>query len=160
MRWLTWDNPKVPWSEIPSPSKHPFQLWVMWALAVSGIGTLITVVGGIATPESIAVLLPLWARVAWAALVAITGPLALVAAYWHDRVTGLLLERAALAGICGAAIAYGLGIVYVAHWKGIIAGGLLVGIGVAAWRRAAHVTVQLQVLRVIAPPERDEPHGG
>lgn len=188
------------WSQIPPPSRHPFQLWVLGALVLAGIGALLG-----PDPQSVQSLLPDVVRAMWALSLLFGGTIGLLGAYWKDAATGLLLERSALLFIAGAATAYGLAVLYAAadtragvsvalvcatalgltlryavarpwwvriSWwvlmlatgwglaaaagQGTVAGTLIVGVGVASWRRAAHVATQLRNLERIAPKARDD----
>lgn len=130
-----------PLSAIP-PSRHPFQFWMMAALALAGGGNLFR-----ESQSAINELLPPMMIKVWAATMLIGGVLAIVAAFWHDRITGLLLERIALSSVAFSCIIYGTAVYTVVGWAAFVPGSLITGTALACIWRIAHVTRELKVLR-------------
>jgi hypothetical protein len=80
-----------------------------------------------ATPSTITALLPYWLLVVWAAMLVVGGAIGLVGrlyALWQ-------VERAGLAVIGSAAIAYGLAIVFEGGLRGLVAASIDLSIGAA-----------------------------
>ena len=80
----------------------------------------------------------------WTAMLG--GTLGLLGSFWRDRITGLLLERVALAGVAGASIVYGSVLLYVARGTGVVAASFLIGISIASIWRIRHVNRELRIL--------------
>lgn len=131
-----------PLSAIP-PSRHPFQFWVMFALVLSGLTNFLTP-GSEVLQEGLD---PFMHKV-WAATLAISCAITLVAAWWRDRVTGLLLERTGLTTMGVICPTYA---VIVASQVGAQAGSvgvaLTASLGIAGFWRVIHVNRELKILR-------------
>lgn len=132
-----------PLSGIP-PSRHPFQFWVLVAISISGVANLIGTENTV-----IADLLPVLFLKVWAATMLVGGLGAMVAAFWHDRVTGLLLERACLSAVSLVLTVYGGAVFYLVRLEGSVAATLAVALGVAAAWRCVHVTRELRIVRTM-----------
>lgn len=146
MPWRYREHPYVPARDplraIP-PSRHPFQIWVMAALIVSGAANFLTP-GSEVLQEG---LTPGYHKV-WAATVFVASTLALVSAWWPDRVTGLLLERTGLWSIGLSCPIYAI-VVYVQTGFGVGVPGITLTalIGIASIWRAVHVGRELRIVR-------------
>lgn len=130
-----------PLSGIP-PSRHPFQFWVLVALTISGASNLFGT-----NTSVIATLLPVLFLKVWAATMLVGGLGAMIAAFWHDRVTGLLLERACLSAVALVLFVYGGAIWYLAGNKGIVPASLALALGVASGWRCLHITREIRIVR-------------
>ena len=131
-----------PLTAIP-PSRHPFQFWAMVALAAGGIGNLID-------PASVInELADGYVARAWAALMALSGFLSIIAAFWSDRVTGLLMERISLTAAAGVLAIYAIGVSVVAGINNAtLATVLSSSLAIACLWRALHVTRELKVIKM------------
>lgn len=84
-------------------SRHPFETYLLVLAAVSGLPLLF----GRANSGSMAAAMPELAVLAWGAMLVLGSTLALIGLYWRGMsATGLLLERAGLIGVGGAAIIF------------------------------------------------------
>lgn len=132
-----------PLSAIP-PSRHPFQFLVMLAMVLLGVTNLLTpgseVLRDGLDPEIHKV---------WAGMVFLSGSLGLISAFWRDRITGLLMERLALAGLGVACPLYAVIVQIQRGYENASVGITITAfIGLAAWWRRVHVNRELRVLRV------------
>lgn len=140
----------MPTPEARALSRHPFQVWALFAFVVGGVGVLLG-----PSPASVDALVPDWARIAWALVLLSGGLLGLVSEVIPDRVLGLILERAALVGVGGTALAYALAVLYVAGWGGFAAGVLIASVGWASLTRARDVTRTLHGMAALNGTGRD-----
>lgn len=134
---------KDPLAAIP-PSRHPFQFWVLFACALGGAGNLF------AEGSQVLNELPLAFHEVWAITLMAASIAAIVAAWWPDRITGLLLERLGLLSIGLVCPAYALLLVTFSEPPSAVAvsAALTASVGVAAiWRGGIHVTRELHILR-------------
>lgn len=131
----------MPTREARALSRHPFQVWALFAFVVGGLGVLLG-----PAPDSVNALVPAVARVVWALVLLTGGLLGLVSEVIRDRVLGLILERAALVGVGGTALAYAVAVLAVAGWGGFAAGVLIASVGWASLVRARDVTRTLRAL--------------
>lgn len=93
----------------------------------------------LAQPATLAALIPdLWVR-AWGLMAVIGGAVGIVAAWWPDAITGLLLERIGLAGFGGACAIYGGVLLVVAHPAGLASGCLMISVSLACVWRIRHI---------------------
>lgn len=129
-----------PLSAIP-PSRHPFQFWSLAACIAGGLGNLHGSSGLLSS------LLPRYAVVTWAVIMVLAGVIALVGAWWRDRVTGLLMERVALTAIASACLVYGGSVLYLFGDGVALAGSIALGVSIAASWRVIHVNRELKALR-------------
>lgn len=134
----------MPEREARSLSRHPFQVWALFAFVVGGMGVLLG-----PAPESVNALVPGLARIVWALVLLAGGLLGLVSEVIRDRVLGLILERAALVGVGCTALAYALAVFTVAGWGGFAAGVLIASVGWASLVRARDVTRTLRALEAL-----------
>lgn len=135
---------KDPLTAIP-PSRHPFQFWVLFALAISGAGNFFTP-GSEVLQQGLD---PLSHKV-WAATLMVSGVLGLIAAWWRDRITGLIMERIALVSVGLACPVYGVVVAEATKngWESVlIPTAMTCSIGIAALWRAVHVTRELGLIR-------------
>lgn len=128
-----------PLATIP-PSRHPFQAWIMVACIIAGAGNLVD------SQSAINDVLPAYIVKIWAISLLAAGALTLTGAYFKDRIMGLLIERAGLTTLCGAAVCYGVAIILVAGPAAAVPGPLTISIGIAAGWRVIHVNRELKVL--------------
>lgn len=135
----------MPTREARALSRHPFQVWALFAFVVGGVGVLLG-----PSPTSVDALVPDAPRIAWAVVLLAGGLLGLVSEVIRDRVLGLILERAALVGVGGTALAYAVAVLYVAGWGGFAAGVLIASVGWASLVRARDVTRTLRALESLS----------
>jgi len=131
-----------PMHAIP-PSRHPFQLWVLGALLLSGLANFLTP-GSEVLQEG---LNPV-AHKSWALIVTVSAVLALISAWWPDRITGLLLERTGLSAM-GLVCPLYAAIVVLQSGFGVGVPGITLTafLGFACIIRAVHVQRELNILR-------------
>jgi len=129
-----------PLSAIP-PSRHPFQFWVIFALSLSGATNFFA-----SGSEVMELVNPFFHKV-WASTLMIGGALALVGAYWRDRVTGLLLERIALTAIGISCPTYASVFILQVGISAGVGGVLTLLVGVASLWRVVHVNRELRIMR-------------
>lgn len=139
----------MPTREARSLSRHPFQVWALFAFVVGGVGVLLG-----PSPTSVDALVPAPARILWALVLLTGGLLGLVSEVIRDRVLGLILERAALVGVGCTALAYALAILAIAGWGGFAAGVLIASVGWASLVRARDVTRTLRALEALNGTDR------
>lgn len=137
----------MPHDEARMLSRHPFQVWALFAFVIGGVGALVG-----PPPESVAVLVDPRIRTVWAVVLFAGGTVGLVSEVLRDRILGLIVERAALVAIAGAALAYGVAVIYAAGFRGGVAGALVLSVGTASGVRAWQVTRTLNRLADLAPP--------
>lgn len=125
------------------PSRHPFQFWALLACVLSGFAH----VAGFADHDSAIFLLPTWAVYVWSMSLMAGGLLALVAGWWRDRVTGLLLERVGLAAIAGVTPVYATVLFTAFGMTAIVPGTLSYAISIAAVWRVIHIHRELVILK-------------
>jgi hypothetical protein len=113
----------------------------MLALVIAGGANLF----GVAS-SSITQLIPRPFLMVWSGVMFLGGMLALVAAWWPDRITGLLLERTALTAVSLSLFIYAGGVAYIAGRTGAVAICLTLFLGVAAAWRILHINRELAVL--------------
>lgn len=138
-----------PLSPVP-PSRHPFQFWVLAACLFAGVVNLVT------RPDTaFAESVPYIVTVIWGLLLSCSSLLGLVSAWWSDRITGLLMERAALTALGIGAVSYGLFLILVVGSIATFPGSLTFGVGVASLWRVRHINREISVLtRLIAARQR------
>lgn len=124
------------------PSRHPFQFWLFGAAVLNGLFILLA----IGEPPSMVSLLPGYALSIWGIVLLVVGTLGLIAGFWKDRITGLLLERIALAGLSGAMFIYASAIFAVTGKAGVAAATFMVSVGLAGIWRISHVGRELKIL--------------
>jgi hypothetical protein len=120
-------------------------VWALFAFVVGGVGVLLG-----PSPSSVDALVPDPARIAWALVLLAGGLLGLVSEIIPDRVLGLILERAALVGVGGPALAYALAVLAIAGPGGFAAGVLIGSVGWASLARARDVTRTLRGLETLS----------
>ena len=130
-----------PLTGVPA-SRHPFQFWALAASMFAGLSTVLQ----IGEPGTLVALLPKHTVIAWGATVMVGGALGVVASWWKDRITGLLLERIALAGIGGGTFIYGGVLIYVASSAATTAALYCLATAIASAWRIRHVNRELGVL--------------
>lgn len=129
-----------PLAPIP-PSRHPFQFWVLAACNLAGWVTLIK------DPDTLlAQSVPHLIYALWGLLLVMSSSIGLISAWWPDRITGLLLERAGLLALGVGAAAYGSLLLHLVGWRAGLAGPMTVGIGIASLWRVVHVNREIKVL--------------
>lgn len=138
----------MPLRDAVALSRHPFQVWVLFAFVVGGMGVLIG-----PPPDSVNALVPDAVRIGWAVILTAGGALGLFTEILKDRVTALILERAALVGIGGAALAYAVAVFAVVGAHGFVSGMLIASVGVASLRRSYDITRTLRALEALTSEE-------
>jgi hypothetical protein len=138
----------MPERESRSLSRHPFQVWALFAFVVGGVGVLLG-----PPPNSVDALVHPWLRASWAVVLVSGGLAGLISETLRDRVLGLLIERAALVAVCGGALAYGVAVLWAARAGGLLAGLLVLSVGLASGTRAWDVTQTLRRLAAMHPPD-------
>lgn len=130
---------KDPLTAVP-PSRHPFQVWILFACVLAGAGNLVD------SQSVINELLPPIIVTIWAICLMASGLLGLIGAFLKDRILGLLLERAGLSTLALASIAYGTGIVFIVGAQAAVSGPLTMSVGIASAWRVIHVNRELKIL--------------
>jgi hypothetical protein len=130
-----------PLTGIPA-SRHPFQFWMLTAAVFAGTSALLTE----AAPATLESLIPQWTVYIWSGLLIIGGALGLPAGFWKDRLTGLLLERIALAALAAACFVYAIVLVAVAGKPGTVSAAFQMTVSIAAIWRIVHVNRELRLL--------------
>lgn len=125
------------------PSRHPFQFWVLAACVLSGIQIMI----GSGRPTTMEAVLPDYMVVIWGITLLISGGLGIVAGWWPDRITGLLLERIALGTLCGVSAIYGVVVASQAGGPAVVTSSFQISVSVAAGWRIVHVNRELRTLQ-------------
>lgn len=130
-----------PLTGIPA-SRHPFQFWMLTAAVFAGTSALLTE----AAPATLESLIPQWTVYVWSFLLITGGALGLPAGFWKDRLTGLLLERIALASLAAACFVYAIVLLAVAGGPGTTAAVFQMTVSIAAIWRIVHVNRELRLL--------------
>lgn len=125
-------------------SRHPFQILLLAASAVSGAGSVFN----FGPPASLLVYMPDYAVRMWGLINLIAGVLGLLGAVWPDRIMGLIMERLALAALSFPTLIYGV-LVYArngsAAWTAAV---FAIGFGVACIARGIQVSLELRRQRL------------
>lgn len=103
----------------------PMEVLLFEVFIVDGVYQLFH--GAKATPSTIAALLPYWLLVVWTVMLVVGGTVGLAGRLWAMW----QVERAGLAVIASATIAYGMAIVYEGGLRGLVAASIDLSIGVA-----------------------------
>ncbi|MGH7743614.1 MAG: hypothetical protein ACREQ5_02160 [Candidatus Dormibacteria bacterium] len=120
---------------IARTGRNPFELWLLVACVLSGLGGLIDV-------SHTRVMLPGWEQYAWNSGLLICGVIGLRGAFLR-RITGLVMERAALVTLALLCFAYSIAIVNITT---VYAFGAVViaTFGVACLWRVIQITADLR----------------
>jgi hypothetical protein len=124
------------------PSRHPFQFWALTACFLSGVASAI----GPGKPGTMQELLPDYMVDLWGWTMMVGGLLGLIAGFWKDRITGLLMERLALLTIGGVTLVYGVVVLAVGGLGATTAGTFCLSMSVASFWRVVHVNRELRTL--------------
>jgi hypothetical protein len=126
-------------------SRHPFELYLLLALAVSGLPTAF----GEPTAGSIEAALPEWAILMWGFALCVGSAVALVgiALLVRRPATGLLMEQLGLAWVACATLFYSVVIVFEAGMPGLTAALFILGFGLACVVRC--VQIQRSINRAV-----------
>lgn len=139
------DRPYVPAKDplgaIP-PSRHPFQFWVLSALAFNGLTNFFA-----AGSEAVASTVDPFFHKVWALTLFVGTMCALIGAFWRDRVMGLLLERVGLVTMGVSTPVYGIAYAFQVGPSAIGPAIIMLSIGVASFWRVVHVNRELRILR-------------
>lgn len=128
-----------PLSAIP-PSRHPFQVWLMFALVISGASNLFT-------PGAVTSQVDPFFHKIWACTLLVGGLATLVGTFWRDRVTGLLLERLGLGTVGMSSSVFSiLAVEQLGLAQGVVGWTLTASVGAAAFWRVVHVNRELAAL--------------
>lgn len=130
-----------PMAAVP-PSRHPFQIWVLVACILSGI----TTVGDWGRPGTLNEILPEYMMMLWGWVLLLAGGLGIAAAFWKDRITGLLIERIALGGLGGILVVYGVAARIVGGSSATVIMIMCASLGAASFWRIHHVHRDLRRL--------------
>lgn len=98
---------------------------------------------GAPPPNSLAALLPGWALAVWAIGLALSGAVGLVG-IWLRRPAGLHIEQGAMLLGTAALVWYTAGVIGLAGWRGLFAGGVSVAWAVANLVRAWQIQRDLR----------------
>lgn len=120
-------------------SRHPFQILLLGASAISGAGSLF----GFGPPPSLLFYIPALMVQLWGLINMIAGLLGVLGAFWPDKILGLLMERLALGALAIPSALYGI-LVYAkngsAAWT---VATFSVGFGIACVVRVIRVSIEL-----------------
>jgi hypothetical protein len=98
-------------------SRHPFEIWLLGACALSGTFQLISG----ARPGSLAAQLSPVAQIAWCGLLGLGGIVALTGIFWRGEVkVALELESIGLTSVTIACVVYAVGIAFMAPASGSV----------------------------------------
>jgi hypothetical protein len=127
---------------------HPFQLWILGACALTGLGLLLDE----PAPNAIEASMPRPFVIIWAVSLGICGVLGITAALWRDAGTALILERASMIPLGGMFIVYAIAITHYAPNESARA-RLIAFLGVAALWRGVQVWRKIRILQRVGPPD-------
>lgn len=115
----------------------------MFALALSGLDVVAA-----GPPPSVAQMFLTVTTILWGILMMFGGVTSMLASFWPDRITGLLLERIALFAVGGACWVYAacLYAVYDVSSVGYLNLTTFLAIGAACFWRIRHVSGELKTL--------------
>jgi hypothetical protein len=123
-------------------SRHPFEVYMLVLAAISGAPLLF----GKPNSGSIEETLPPLLVTAWGGMLVVGSLLALLGLYWRGRSsTALLMERAGLVGVGGAAVVYAAALT-TAGWRGAFAGCLTAGFGLACFAQAHRISQRIRAV--------------
>lgn len=131
-----------PLTPVP-PARHPFQFWAMVGASFAGIAYMV----GWADSSAWSVLTPDWAIKGMGLLLWATGSTALIGAWWPDRISGLLLERIALASLSAGCVLHAGVLAYMTGLTYTMAVTFTFSVGIAAGWRVVHVNRELGTLK-------------
>lgn len=121
-------------------SRHPFETYLLALAAVSGVPLLF----GQSNSSTIQHGLPPLVVAAWGAMLLIGSTTALAGLYWRGRAsTALLMERAGLHGVGGAALVYAVVLLVGTGWTGGFAACITGGFGVACFAQARRISARI-----------------
>ncbi len=121
--------------------RHTYRILVLMAL-----GSLVVANIRFLGPERVDDVIPTWSIVVWSTLLVIGSIFTLMSSTWHDKVTGMLVERAGHTAISTVCIAYGAAIILATgHERAPSYFLLIAGLGSAL--RAIKVHKELTTLR-------------
>lgn len=123
------------------PPRHTYRFLVLLAL-----GSLVLANIRFLGPERVDDVIPTWSILLWSALLVIGSIFTLAATTWHDRVVGMLVERAGHTAISTACLSYGASIILATGTERAPSYLLLVA-GLASAFRAIRVHKELRTLR-------------
>lgn len=121
-------------------SRHPFETYLLALAAVSGI----PLVFGKPNSGSMAETLPVAVSVAWGVILLAGSLMALAGTYWRGRrITGLVLERAGLVGVGGAALVFAFVAVLANGLDAAFSACITAGFGAACFAQARRISVRV-----------------
>lgn len=121
--------------------RHPMVIYLHALVAASGVAYFLG-----PHPHSVADLLPGVLSYLWYATLALGGSIGLVSAVWRDPLAGVLIERAAMLPLGGAALVYAMALAVLGHLAVLLNAGLIAGFGVAAVLRAIQISRELRTI--------------
>lgn len=123
----------LPQGAVLSPSRHPFQLFILLLCLVNGLPVLL---GESRPPGSLESALPVPFVYGWALFLTVGSAVALVGTAWRNRFVGVLIEQVGLVGVGLAAVLYGGVLEVVASQQGGgVSASIVLGFGLAClWR--------------------------
>lgn len=131
-----------PLTGVPA-SRHPFQFFALAACAISGFSTVFD----LGQPQTLTALMPSFMVILWGWTLMMGSGLGIIASWWRDRITGLLLERIALGALGSSTAIYGLVLMSQSGKPGFVASMLCLSISVASFWRIIHVNRELKTLK-------------
>lgn len=114
----------------------------MFACAASGMAALLN----IGEPITLIRLMPRFMVDVWGWNLMLGGLLGLIAPWWRDRITGLLLERVALLCLGGITAVYAVALYVIWGSQAVMSIPLTGSITVASLWRVVHINRELKVL--------------
>lgn len=129
-------------------SRHPFETYLLALAAVSGVPLLF----GQTNSSTIEHGLPPLVVTGWGAMLLVGSTIALVGLYWRGRAsTALLMERAGLHGVGGAALVYAVVLLVGTGWSGAFAACITGGFGVACFAQARRIVRRIKAVLAQVP---------
>jgi hypothetical protein len=119
--------------------RHPMVIYLHGLVAASGLAYLLG-----PHPHSVDQLLPDGLSYLWYLSLAAGGVMGLVSAAWRDPLAGVLIERAAMLPLGGAALVYAVALLTLANLALLLNAGLIAGFGAAAILRALQITREVR----------------
>ncbi len=121
-------------------SRHPFETYLLATATVSGLPLVI----GRVNSASISTALPGELVIAWGTMLVVGSAMALVGTYWRGRrITGLVLERAGLVGVGGAALVYACVALLAVGLDAAFSACITAGFGAACFAQAHRISVRI-----------------
>ncbi len=134
-------------------SRHPFETYLLALAVVSGVPLIF---GG-GNSRTIDASLPPTLVVVWGVMLTVGSSMALVGSYWRGRqITGLVLERAGLVGVGGAAIVYAVAALLAVGSDALFSSCITAGFGAACFAQARRIALRIATAIAVHDAEDDE----